>query len=115
MNIFVQDTNTVPSSTTEIFRILQQGPIGAAVVLKNIGSNNITYTFQESSDTVTWSDITGATGTLLPSGSGQTALHKITSALAVLRLVASGDSEIDFSVTRYATRASGGALPLLAF
>lgn len=114
MHVFVQDSNTVPVSSTEIFRLVQSSPINASVVLKNTGLNYVLYQFQESADHVTWSDIAGAGGTLNPSGSAQVAMLKVTSSLAGIRLTASGNSTMEFSVTRYFSRVDGGALPLLS-
>lgn len=114
MHVFVQDSNTVPVSSTEIFRLVQSSPINASVVLKNTGLNYVLYQFQESADHVTWSDIASAGGTLNPSGSAQVAMLKVTSSLAGIRLMASGNSTMEFSVTRYFSRVDGGALPLLS-
>ena len=117
MQTFVQDTNAVTSSTAEMWRVLQSSPISIFVILKNAGDNNLDYQFQESSDGVTWSDITSSSGTLTPTGSGALVSIKITSSLAMVRLTASSSSgsTIDFSCTRYFTRAAGGPLPLLSF
>ena len=116
MHVFIQDTNGVTSTQAEMWRVWQSSPINFYAVLKNAGANNIDYQFQESSDGTTWSSITGANGTLTTSAGSQLASFKISSSLATVRLVASSTttSTLDFAVTRYATRADGGALPLVS-
>ena len=113
MHVFVQDTNVSTVTEGEMFRIYQQGPINVGAVLKNAGTNNLSFRFQESADSVMWSDITGASGTLLPSGSQQVTFVKVSSALAIVRVLAVGDSILDFGVSRYFPRSSSGALPLI--
>jgi hypothetical protein len=117
MHIFIQDTNPATSTQSEAWRTIQQSPINFFAILKNAGSNNIDYQFQESSDGQTWSNIASASGTLTPSGGSQVASYNITSSLAMVRLLvtSSAGSTIDFSVARYAVRTTGGPLPILAF
>lgn len=117
MHTFIQDTNAVISTSSEMWRVLQSSPIALFVMLKNSGENNIDYQFQESTDGVTWADITSTSGTLTPSGGSQTISYKVASSLAMVRLTAlsSSGSTLDFSVSRYFTRASGGPLPILSF
>jgi len=116
MHTFIQDTNTVTSSTLEMWRVLQSSPINFFVTLKNVGDNNIDYQFQESSDGVTWANIASTSGTLTPSGGSQIISYKINSSLAMVRLTASASSgsTIDFAVSRYFNRAQYGPLPLLS-
>lgn len=115
MHTFIQDTNAVTSVQSEMWRALQSSPLNLHVFLKNAGANNIDYQFQESSDGQTWSAIANTSGTLTPAGGSQLANYQIQSSLAMVRLVAtsSSGSTIDFSVSRYFNRASGGSLPLL--
>jgi len=93
---------------------MQQGPINVSIILKNTGDNNIDYNFQESSNGTTWYDISGSDGTLTPSGLQQVTQTTLSSSLAMIRLFASGDSTLEFSMSRYASRAEYAALPILS-
>jgi hypothetical protein len=84
----IQDTEIVPetgsvSGKTVLFEILQQGPVSAAIFIRNAGANQINYIFQEFNGT-TWVDL-GVLGTdfnnSLAVGSLGTKLFKLTSSL----------------------------------
>lgn len=120
----VQDTETVPetgaiSGKTQLFAMLQQGPITATIFIRNAGANQINYTFQEFNGTA-WVDM-GASGTefntTLASGSSGIRLIKLTSNFAQVRLIANatGGSTLDFTITRYVNRGSFGDVPILSF
>jgi hypothetical protein len=120
----IQDTEIVPetgsvSGKTVLFEILQQGPVSAAIFIRNAGANQINYIFQEFNGT-TWVDL-GVLGTdfnnSLAVGSLGTKLFKLTSVYARVRVIASatGGSTLDFTLTRYVVRTSFGGVPILSF
>lgn len=97
-----------------MFTLLQDGAVSALVLIKNSGVNTANYRFQEWNGTA-WVDL-GASGTdfyntLSPS---EVRSFKLTSTNSKVQMLAnaSGGAFLDFSITRYFNRASGGALPL---
>lgn len=117
MNIFVTDNQDLGDTDATVFEMIQQGPINALVTLKNLGASTANYRFQQSY-AGTWSDIsalgTDMNNTLV---AGQARSIQVTSNYPQVRLRgnASGGATIEFGVLRYYARASGAALPLLAF
>jgi len=120
----VQDTETVPetgaiSGKTQLFEMLQQGPITATVLLRNAGANQINYIFQEFNGT-SYVNM-GASGTdfnnTLPSGSTGIRLIKLESTYPKVRVIANatGGSTLEFVITRYVNRGSFGNVPILSF
>jgi hypothetical protein len=97
--------------------MLQQGPVSAAMTLKNAGSNTINYHFQQQVSG-TWSDIVtlgnDMNNTLI---AAQVRTIMVTSDYPQVRLMAnaSGGSTLNFGLLRYTDRVSGGQLPLLSF
>lgn len=116
MITFVQDRETVQESEGTLFSLIQNSsPV--QLFLRNAGVNTINYRFQDSDDGgTTWTDL-DVTGTDLYNTltAGQTRAIRITSTNTNVRIRAnaSGGSVLDFSVTRFYTRSSGAALPLL--
>lgn len=116
MIINTTDGQIVGESSSTLFSTIQQGPMSALVILKNSGVNTMNYRFQEYNGSA-WVDL-GASGsdlynTLSPNEVRQMLVE---SSYPQVQLVgnASGGSFLDFSVTRYANRTSGGALPILS-
>jgi hypothetical protein len=115
MVVHVTDSQVVGETLATLFTIIQPAPIDAAVILKNSGVNTINYDFQEWTGSA-WQDM-GASGsdlntTLQPD---ETVLIPISSTNSKVQLLgnASGGALLEFSVTRYFDRESGGAIPIL--
>ena len=115
MMTFVADGQTVGESVSTMFTVLQQGPVGMAVTLRNSGVNVLTYRWQEWTGTL-WSDL-GASGspfynTIMPGGVFSL---QVTSSYPQVQLLgnASGGAFLDFSVSRFVQRSSGGPLPIM--
>lgn len=116
MVINCTDGQIVGESEATLFTMLQQGPMSGLIMLKNSGVNTMNYRFQEWNGSA-WVDL-GASGsdlynTLSPN---QVRQMLVESSYPQVQLVgnASGGSFLDFSVTRYANRTSGGSLPILS-
>ncbi len=115
MNIFVQDSQIVAETEGVLFNTIQQGPVEMLVQLRNAGSNTINYRFQENNG-VNWVDLdvlgTDVNNTLVAS---QVRHIKVMGSNPQVRLVgnASGGSMLEFSITRYHARVSGGTVPVL--
>jgi hypothetical protein len=120
----ITDTELVPdtgpiSGKTQLFEMIQQGPITSTILIRNAGANQINYTFQEFNGTA-YVDM-GLVGTefntTLASGSTGIRLIKLISNFPKVRLIANatGGSTLEFTVTRYVTRGSFGDIPLLSF
>lgn len=97
--------------------MVQQGPVSAGVIMTNSGTNTVTYRFQEH-DGSAWADL-GVLGddtynTLI---AAQTRHFVVSSTYPNVRVLgnASGGAQLDFSVSRFHTRASGAAIPILSF
>jgi hypothetical protein len=115
MVVHVQDGQVVGETQATLFTIIQPAPINAAVILKNSGVNTMNYDFQEWNGSA-WSDL-GAVGSNLNSTlqSGQTILVEVDSSNSKVQLLgnASGGAFLEFSITRYFDRQSGGPIPIL--
>jgi len=115
MIVTVTDSQLVGETNSVLWSVIQQGPVSMAVVIKNSGINTINYRFQEFDGNV-WTDM-GASGTDYYNTlmSGEVKLFKVYSGRPQVRMVgnASGGALLEFSITRYAVRPSGGALPIL--
>lgn len=117
MQIFISDDQAIGETDAQAFLMLQQGPVSAAMTLKNLGANTINYHFQQQISG-TWSDITtlgtDMNNTLV---AAQVRTIMVTSAYPQVRLMAnaSGGATLNFGLLRYSDRVSGGQLPLLNF
>lgn len=124
MNVTVSDTQTVPESgsisgKSLLFEMIQQSPTKALAILRNAGSNQIDYIFQDF-DGSTWNNLDVAGTDLnnsLPAGSLGIKSIIVESTNAKVRLIASasGGSTLDFFITRYHSRADAGGIPILSF
>ncbi len=116
MNIYVTDGQVVGETLSTLFSIMQQGPVGMLVKIKNSGVNTLNYRFQEYNGT-TWVDL-GASGSDFYNTlqAGEVRSFKVTSNFPQVQMVgnASGGAFLDFSIDRYWNRAAGGAVPILA-
>ena len=115
MIILNTDSQIVGETQSTLFSILQSGPVNALVVIKNSGVNTMNYRFQEYNGSA-WVDL-GASGSDFYNtlSVNEVKTLKLTSAYPQVQMVgnASGGAFLDFSVTRYFNRASGGAIPIL--
>lgn len=115
MVVQVTDSQVVGESLATLFQIIQPSPIDAAIILKNSGVNTINYDFQEWNGSA-WVDM-GASGSDLNNTlqAGHTILVNVDSSNPKVQLVgnASGGALLEFSITRYFDRSSGGAIPIL--
>jgi len=115
MVINVTDSQVVGETLSTLFSMFQTGPINALVILKNSGVNTMNYDFQEYNGTA-WVDL-GASGTVLNTTlqANQVVMLQVQSNFPQVQLVgnASGGAFLEFTVTRYFNRASGGAIPIL--
>jgi len=115
MNTFVSDNQTVAETSGVLWSTIQAGTVELLVTLTNSGVNTINYIYEEYNGTA-WAamDVQGSLlyNTLM---SGQTKTMVVSSSYPQVRLTgnASGGSVLNFSISRYADRASGGAIPLL--
>ena len=115
MIISIKESQVVGEVDSTLFSMIQQGPVSATVILKNVGSNIMNYHFQSFSGGV-WSDM-DVPGTPLNNtlDLNQVLSIMLTSAQSNVRLLgnASGGTIMDFDVTRRQVRASGGSIPIL--
>lgn len=116
MITLVSDSQVVGETVATLWSTLQQGPVSMNVIVKNSGVNTMNYRLQEHTGAA-WVDL-GASGsdfynTLQP---GEVRQFKVSSAYPQVQMVgnASGGAFLEFSIQRYANRASGGAIPLLS-
>lgn len=115
MVIHVTDSQIVGETQSVLWSTMQQGPINMLVIIKNSGVNTMNYRFQEFNGSA-WVDL-GASGTdfyntLSPN---EVRSFKVLSSYPQVQMVgnASGGAFLEFSVTRYTNRASGGMIPIL--
>lgn len=115
MIIHVTDSQTVSEVSSTLWSTIQQGPVNATVVMKNSGVNTLNYRFQEFNGT-SWADL-GASGSdyYTTLSVNEVKLIKLTSLYAQVQMVgnASGGAFLEFAITRYVNRASGGPIPVL--
>jgi len=116
MIIHVTDSQVVGETQSTLFSTIQQGPVSMTAVIKNSGVNTMNYRFQEYNGTA-WVDL-GTTGTDLYNtlSPNEVKMFRVTSNYPQVQMVgnASGGAFLEFAVTRYANRASGGTIPLLS-
>ena len=115
MTILICDTQVCGETVSTLFSVLQQGPVSMNIIIKNSGVNTLNYRLQNF-DGTTWADL-GASGTDYYNTliQNQVRSFKVSSSYPQVRMVgnASGGAYLEFSIMRYADRASGGACPLL--
>lgn len=115
MQTFVTDTNVVGESEAVLFSFFQSGPVDAAVTIRNSGANTMNYVFEEFNGTA-WVAL-GALGTVYQDTltAGEVVILIIDSAYPQVRMQgdASGGAQLEFAVSRYYARPSGGAIPIL--
>lgn len=113
--IHVTDSQIVGETQSTLWSVLQQGPVNMLLIIKNSGVNTMNYQIQEFNGS--------AWNTLGPSGSdfydtlsvNEVKCISVTSTYPQIQMVgnASGGAFLEFSVTRYFNRSSGGPLPIL--
>lgn len=115
MIVHITDSQVVGETSSTLWSTLQQGPIALNLIIKNSGVNTMNYRLQEHNGSA-WVDL-GASGsdyynTLSPNEVKQ---FKVSSVYAQVQMVgnASGGAFLEFSIQRYANRASGGTIPIL--
>lgn len=115
MIVHVTDSQVVGETSATLWSTLQQGPVSMLLVLKNSGVNTMNYRLQEFNGSA-WVDL-GASGsdyynTLSPN---EVKSFKVSSTYPQVQMVgnASGGAFLEFSIQRYANRASGGSIPIL--
>ena len=95
--------------------MIQQGPVDCAIVLKNSGVNVMSYRFQQYNGSA-WVDM-GASGSDLYNtlSVNEVKLIEVDSSYPQVQMVgnASGGAFLEFAITRYVNRASGGSVPIL--
>lgn len=115
MTIYAEDNQVVGETLSTLFSLFQTGPVDALVIMKNSGVNTMNYTFQEFNGT-SWVDL-GAAGTDLNNTlqANEVVMLQVSSNYPKVQLVgnASGGAFLEFSVSRYYNRSSGGSLPIL--
>lgn len=116
MIVHCTDGQLVGETSSTMFTLLQDGAVSATIFIRNSGTNTMNYRFQEWNGT-TWVDL-GASGsdyynTLSPS---EVRSFKLSSSNSKVQMLgnASGGAFLDFSITRFFNRTSGGAIPLNA-
>ena len=115
MIIQTTDSQVVGETLSVLFSTIQQGPTSAVGFIKNSGVNTMNYRFQEFNGTA-WVDIddpgTPLNNTLT---ANQVRAIEVVSNYPQVQMVgnASGGALLEFSLTRYANRASGGPLPII--
>ena len=115
MVVHVTDSQVVGETESTLFSTIQQGPVNMLVIMKNSGVNTMNYRFQDYEGTA-WIDL-GAAGTPLNNtlSPNQVITILVTSPFPQVQIVgnASGGAFLEFAVTRYVNRASGGSIPIL--
>jgi hypothetical protein len=115
MVINVTDSQIVGETLSTLFSMIQTGPVNALIILKNSGVNTMNYDFQEYNGTA-WVDL-GASGSPLNNTlqANQVVMLQVQSNFPQVQLVgnASGGAFLEFAVTRYVNRSSGGPIPIL--
>lgn len=115
MVVHVTDSQVVGETVATLFQIIQGAPIDATIIMKNSGVNTMNYRFQEWNGSA-WVDL-GASGSDLYNTlqANETKSVEIDSSNPKVQMIgnASGGAFLEFAVTRYFNRDSGGAIPLL--
>jgi hypothetical protein len=113
--IQVTDSQVVSEVVSTLWSTVQQGPVSAQVIIKNSGVNTMNYRFQEFNGTA-WVDL-GTSGSDFYNtlSVNEVKQIKLVSSYPQVQMLgnASGGAFLEFAVTRYANRASGGPIPIL--
>lgn len=116
MTVFVADSQVIGETESTLWSTIQQGPVSMMVSMKNSGTNTANYRFQEWNG-IAWVDL-GAFGTPLYNtlSVNQVVNLIVSSSYPKVQMVgnASGGADLEFAVTRYTNRGSGGAIPILS-
>jgi len=112
----VTDGQVVGETVATLFSTIQQGPVSMLVVFKNSGVNTMNYRLQEFNGTAFVDMGTAGTDYYNTLSPNEVKSFKVTSSYAQVQLVgnASGGAFLEFSVTRYTNRSSGGSIPILS-
>ena len=115
MIILNTDSQIVGETQSTLFSTVQQGPINMLLVIKNSGVNTMNYRLQEFNGSA-WVDL-GASGSdyYTTLSVNEVKSMRVQSSYPQVQMVgnASGGAFLEFSVTRYCNRASGGMIPIL--
>ncbi len=116
MIVHTTDSQVVGETEATLWSTIQQGPVDMSVVLKNSGVNTMNYRFQEWNGT-TWVDL-GTSGSDFYNtlSVNEVKLLEVESTYPKVQMVgnASGGAFLEFAVTRYTNRSSGGPIPILS-
>lgn len=116
MIILTSDSQIVGESQSTLWSTIQQGPVNMLVIIKNSGVNTMNYRFQEYNGSA-WVDL-GASGSDYYNtlSVNEVKAFEVVSSYPQVQMVgnASGGAFLEFSVTRYTNRASGGTIPILS-
>lgn len=116
MTVNVTDGQIIGETVSTLLSTIQQGPVSMLVIMKNSGVNTANYRWQEFNGTA-FVDM-GVIGTDLNNtlSANEVKSFKLTSTYAQVQLVgnASGGAFLEFSITRYFNRPSGGSIPILS-
>lgn len=116
MIIQLSDGQVVGETSSTLFTMLQEGAVDALVIIKNSGVNTMNYRFQEYNGTA-WVDL-GDSGSDFYNtlSASEVRSFALSSSYPKVQMIgnASGGAFLDFSITRYFNRSSGGAIPILS-
>lgn len=115
MVIHITDSQIVGETQSTLWSTIQQGPVSMLVIIKNSGVNTMNYRFQEFNGSA-WVDLgTSGSDYYNTLSVNEVKTIEVTSTYPQVQMVgnASGGAFLEFSVTRYHNRASGGSIPIL--
>ncbi|MBV5345021.1 MAG: hypothetical protein JZU63_05545 [Rhodoferax sp.] len=114
MVVHATDSQVVGETLATLFTLIQSSPIDTSIVMKNSGVNTINYRFQTWNGT-TWVDL-GASGSDFYNTlqANEVKLIEVDTSNPKVQMIgnASGGGFLEFALTRYFNRESGGAIPL---
>jgi len=112
----VTDGQVVGETLSTLFDTLQQGPVSFMLIIKNSGVNTMNYRLQEFNGTAFVDMGTSGSDYYNTLTANEVKSFKVTSTYPKVQMVgnASGGAFLEFSITRYHNRASGGSVPLLS-
>lgn len=116
MVIHVTDSQIVGETQSTLFSTIQQGPVNMMVIIKNSGVNTMNYRWQEYNGSA-WVDLGDSGSDFYNTLSvNEVKAIEVESTYPQVQMVgnASGGAFLEFSVTRYVNRASGGSIPILS-